>query len=44
VAFLALSPKGEAGAAATVGTNFEYAVSVGGKTEMRKAPQVKPEM
>jgi len=44
VAFLALSPKGEVGAAATVGTNFQYAVGTGGKTEMRKAVEVKPEM
>ena len=44
VAFLALSPKGEIGAAATVGTNFQFAVGTGGKVEMRKAVEVKPEM
>lgn len=43
-AFLALSPKGEVGAAATLKTNFEFAVGVGGKVEMRKAKEIAPEM
>ena len=43
-AFLALSPKGEVGAAATLKTNFEFAVNIGGKTEMRKAKEIGPEM
>ncbi len=40
VAFLALNVKGELGGAATVGTNFQYAVSVGDKVELRKAPEI----
>ncbi len=43
-AFLALSPKGEVGAAATLKTNFQFAVGSGGKVEMRKAVEVAPEM
>ena len=43
-AFLALSPKGEVGAAATLKTNFQFAVGAGGKVEMRKAVEVAPEM
>jgi N4-(beta-N-acetylglucosaminyl)-L-asparaginase len=40
VAFLALSPKGEAGAACTQGTNFQYAVARGEKVEMVKAKEL----
>ncbi len=36
VAFLALNVKGELGAASTVQTNFQYAVSVGDKVELRR--------
>jgi isoaspartyl peptidase/L-asparaginase-like protein (Ntn-hydrolase superfamily) len=43
-AFLALSPKGEVGAAATLKTNFEYAVNVGGKVELKKAKEIGPEL
>ncbi|MCU0702889.1 MAG: N(4)-(beta-N-acetylglucosaminyl)-L-asparaginase [Fimbriiglobus sp.] len=43
-AFIALSPKGEVGAAATLKTNFEFAVSIGGKVELRKAREIGPEM
>ena len=43
-AFLALSPKGEVGAAATLDTNFEYAVNKGGKVEMYKAKEIGPEL
>lgn len=44
VAFLALNPKGEVGAAATLKTNFQFAVGVGGKTELRKAVEIAPSM
>jgi N4-(beta-N-acetylglucosaminyl)-L-asparaginase len=40
VAFLALNPKGEYGAAATQGTNFKYAVAVGEKVEMVQAKEM----
>jgi N4-(beta-N-acetylglucosaminyl)-L-asparaginase len=43
-AFLALSPKGDVGAACTLKTNFEYAVQVGGKVEMRKAKEIGPDL
>jgi N4-(beta-N-acetylglucosaminyl)-L-asparaginase len=43
-AFLALSPKGQVGAACTLKTNFEYAVNVGGKVEMRKAKEIGPDL
>ena len=42
VAFLALSPKGQIGAACTSQTNFEYAVGRGGKVELLKAPEIGP--
>lgn len=40
VAFIALDPKGRAGAACTPGTNFQYALSRGDKIELLKAPEV----
>jgi isoaspartyl peptidase/L-asparaginase-like protein (Ntn-hydrolase superfamily) len=40
VAFLALSPKGEAGAAATQRTNFQYAVARREKVEMVRAKEL----
>jgi N4-(beta-N-acetylglucosaminyl)-L-asparaginase len=40
VAFLAMSPKGEVGAAATQGTNFKYAVARGEKVEMLQAKEI----
>ena len=43
VAFLALDPKGNTGAACTSRTNFQYAVGKGGKVEMRQAKEVPPE-
>ncbi len=43
-AFLALSPKGEVGAAATLKTNFEYAVHKGGKVELLKAKEIGPDL
>jgi N4-(beta-N-acetylglucosaminyl)-L-asparaginase len=43
-AFIALSPKGEVGAAATERTNFQYAVYKGGKTELLKAKEIGPEV
>ncbi len=43
-AFLALSPKGEVGAACTLKTNFEYAVNVGGKVELKKAKEIGPDL
>lgn len=43
-AFLALSPKGEVGAAATIGTNFQYAVGKGSKVELITAKEIGPEM
>lgn len=44
VAFLALSPKGEVGAAATLQTSFQYAVGRGGKVELLKAKEIAPAM
>ena len=44
VAFLALDPKGNVGAAATSRTNFTYAVGRGDKVEMVKAKEVAPDM
>ena len=43
VAFLALNPKGEVGAAATEQSNFAYAVGRAGKVEMRTAKELGPE-
>jgi isoaspartyl peptidase/L-asparaginase-like protein (Ntn-hydrolase superfamily) len=43
VAFLALDPKGQIGAACTARTNFEYAVGLPGKMELRKAKELGPE-
>ncbi len=43
VAFLAMDPKGQIGAACTVGTNFQYAVGKGAKSELLKAPELGPE-
>ena len=43
VAFLALNPKGEVGAAATEQSNFVYAVGRAGKVEMRTAKELGPE-
>jgi isoaspartyl peptidase/L-asparaginase-like protein (Ntn-hydrolase superfamily) len=43
VAFLALSPKGQVGAACTALTNFEYAVARPGKVEMVKAKELEAE-
>jgi hypothetical protein len=43
VAFLALSPKGEVGAASTLRTNFKYAVGRGGKVELLQAKEFGPE-
>jgi isoaspartyl peptidase/L-asparaginase-like protein (Ntn-hydrolase superfamily) len=40
VAFLALDPRGRTGAAATAGTNFQYAVNAGDKVELRKAREL----
>ena len=40
VAFLAMDPKGNVGAAATQGTKFEFAVARGEKVEMLKAKEM----
>jgi isoaspartyl peptidase/L-asparaginase-like protein (Ntn-hydrolase superfamily) len=40
VAFLAMSPKGEVGAACTQGTDFKYAVARGEKVEMLQAKEL----
>jgi isoaspartyl peptidase/L-asparaginase-like protein (Ntn-hydrolase superfamily) len=40
VAFLALDPKGQPGAACTEQTNFEYAVARGDKVELLKAKEI----
>jgi isoaspartyl peptidase/L-asparaginase-like protein (Ntn-hydrolase superfamily) len=40
VAFLALSPKGDVGAACTATTNFQYAVGRRGKVELQKAKEI----
>jgi isoaspartyl peptidase/L-asparaginase-like protein (Ntn-hydrolase superfamily) len=42
VAFLALDPKGNIGAACTTRTNFKYAVGKSGKTELLTAKEVAP--
>lgn len=42
VAFLALSPKGEVGAACTSKTDFQYAVARPGKVELLKAKEIPP--
>jgi len=43
VAFLALDPRGQAGAACTVGTHFQYAVARPGKVELLKAKEIEVE-
>lgn len=43
VAFLALDPKGNVGAACTARTNFKYAVGKGDKSELLAANEVPPE-
>jgi N4-(beta-N-acetylglucosaminyl)-L-asparaginase len=43
VAFLALDPKGQFGAACTERTNFQFAVAKAGKVELLKAPEIGPE-
>jgi N4-(beta-N-acetylglucosaminyl)-L-asparaginase len=43
VAFLALDPKGNVGAACTARSNFQYAIALGTKVELRKAPEIEPE-
>ena len=43
VAFLALDPKGNVGAACTSRTNFTYAVGRAGKVEMVKAKEIAPD-
>ena len=43
VAFLALNPKGDVGAACTARSNFRYAVALGTKVELRTAPELEPE-
>jgi N4-(beta-N-acetylglucosaminyl)-L-asparaginase len=40
VAFLAMDPKGRIGAAATTGTNFQYAISTDTKVELLKAREI----
>jgi N4-(beta-N-acetylglucosaminyl)-L-asparaginase len=40
VSFLALSPRGQVGAACTARTNFQYAVGRGGKVELVKAREL----
>jgi isoaspartyl peptidase/L-asparaginase-like protein (Ntn-hydrolase superfamily) len=40
VAFLALDPKARFGAAATIGSNFQYATSAGDKVELHKAREL----
>jgi isoaspartyl peptidase/L-asparaginase-like protein (Ntn-hydrolase superfamily) len=44
VAFLALDPKGNPGAACTQTTDFKYAVARGDKVEMRQAKELGPKM
>jgi isoaspartyl peptidase/L-asparaginase-like protein (Ntn-hydrolase superfamily) len=44
VAFLALDPKGNVGAAATLRTNFQYAVGRAGKVDLLKAKEVGPDV
>ncbi len=43
VAFLALDPQGHFGAAATLRTNFQFAVGQGGTVELHKAKEIAPE-
>jgi len=43
VAFLALDPKGQVGAACTPRTNFQYAIARPGKAELLKAKEIAPE-
>jgi isoaspartyl peptidase/L-asparaginase-like protein (Ntn-hydrolase superfamily) len=43
VAFLALDPEGNVGAACTARANFKYAVNKGGKSELLAAKEVPPE-
>jgi isoaspartyl peptidase/L-asparaginase-like protein (Ntn-hydrolase superfamily) len=43
VAFLALSPRGQVGAACTAQANFEYAVARPGKVELLKAREIEAE-
>ena len=43
VAFLALDPKGNVGAACTTRTNFKYAVGKGDRSELLTAKEVPPE-
>lgn len=43
VAFLALDPRGNVGAACTKETNFRYAVAVPGKVELLKAKEIEAE-
>ncbi len=43
VAFLALDPRGNVGAACTARTNFDYAVARGGKIEVLKARELEAE-
>jgi N4-(beta-N-acetylglucosaminyl)-L-asparaginase len=40
VAFLAMDPKGRFGAAATTGTNFQYATSTGNEVQLQKAREI----
>jgi len=44
LAFLALGPKGNVGAACTLRTNFQYAVGKGGKVELLKAKEIGPDV
>lgn len=44
VAFLALSPQGEIGAACTARTNFKYAIGKAGKVELVQAKELPPTM
>ena len=44
VAFIALDPKGRLGAAATTGSNFQYAVANSDKVELLKAREIGVEM
>jgi hypothetical protein len=43
VAFLALDPKGNIGAACTARTNFQYAVGRGNKVELLRAREIGPD-
>ncbi len=44
VAFLALDPKGNPGAACTLRTGFKYAVGRGNKVELVQAKEIEPNM